>query len=50
MHQRAGSSAFTSLSIGKDAGIIALEGVVEKTFPQGLEHHLLTWRHTQTQT
>lgn len=38
----------TSLSIGKDTGIVALEGVVEKTFPKALEDHLLTWTHTHT--
>lgn len=32
----------TSLSIGKDTGIVALEGVVEKTFSKALEDHLLT--------
>jgi len=39
----------TSLSIGKDTGIVALEGVVEKTFPKALEDHLLTWTHTNRQ-
>lgn len=34
-------SVITSLSIGKDTGIVALEGVVEKTFPKALEDHLL---------
>lgn len=36
----------TSLSVGKYTGVVALEGVVEKTFPKALEDHLLTWRHT----
>lgn len=35
------------MSIGKDTGVVALEGVVEKTFPKALEDHFLTWRQTQ---
>lgn len=41
----------TSLSIGKNTGIVALEGIMEKTFPKALEDHLLTCtQHTQTHT
>lgn len=36
----------TSLSIGKDAGVVALEGVVKKTFSKALEDHLLTCTQT----
>lgn len=35
-------SNLTCLSISKDAGIVAHEGVVEQTVAKALEHYILT--------
>lgn len=40
----------TGLSVGEDAGVVALEGVVEKTFPKALEDHLLACTRAHTPT
>lgn len=37
----------TSLSIRKDAGVIAHEGIVQQALSKALEHHVLTWTNAQ---
>lgn len=42
-----GYTRLTCLSISKDAGIVAHEGIVQQTPAKALENHILTWERGQ---
>lgn len=38
----------TCLSVSKDAGVVAQEGIVKQTLPEALENYILTWGRKHT--
>lgn len=44
LHLWCATRLLTRLPIGKDAGVVSQEGVVQQTLPETLEHNVLTWQ------